>query len=145
MGQAESAASIENVNITYTVNHTHGDYCYPEATWEDGYFTESHRDSDLNAGDGDNIHYYNYYIKCTGCGQYTGATAVDSGHYYTKAAQCRQAAKNKAILQYKANHLRGGVCPYAGYKCGKEEGECKVTDVKQLGSGDEVLSATIEF
>ena len=135
MGVTDGAtgSKTKDVDVTYTVAHTHGDYCYPIASKTE----RAWRDDPHYLGGGDwSEHGIIAQVTCNVCGAYWRGDVADDYRYDVAYQYPRNAY---------ANHLRLGRCPNKGYQCGKTAGEYTTTDVTTLGTGDSVLSATIKY
>ena len=143
-GYADGAAGGggTNVEVTYHITHTHGDYCYPAASYTTSTRTRSGVKTDYEINGTWYTWYPDYFdvtYTCTNCGRSFTGTACTSDY--------RDNANNaytRALNSYNA-HLVNARCRVNGYTCGKEEGEQDITDVSVLGAGDSVISATIVY
>lgn len=121
-GYAKGVADSKSTSakITYTINHVHGDYCYPIPTAQ---YSSSHKDGGP----------YKRSVTCSVCGAYFSHT---SGGGWPSDEQ---------VYGPYYEHLVNGRCTAKGYQCGKVHGNRTTTDVKTLGSGDSLVSANIQF
>lgn len=146
MGKTAASIDTTNISVKYNVNHTHGDYCYPIASYSltrsqfNGYGDDHDNDS---GHDWDTTH-VRYTATCSICGgSYSGEAR--NRHKNTVKSETESSARSQCISSFNSHLIAGGRCSRAGYKCGKAEGTQTVTDVSTLGAGDSVISATIEF
>ena len=143
---ASTGNSIGNVQVTYNVVHTHGNYCYPEAyatNYRDNSYKADYYDSDYNSHY--DVYYHRYSCQCSVCGRTFngngGSRAYgNGGRSSSMIAAAIADAENKFY-----SHLSGGRCTAGGLQCGKSEGEQQITDVTLLGAGDNVVSAVIVY
>ncbi len=141
-----SSTTPEVKSIKYLVDHKHDDNCYPLASCSTVSQTVSSRNTvRADENEGDNLHCFTCVVKCNICNGSVSGVVYDSGNYYNIYNRCTSAAQSKAVQSFKLNHLVNGRCRSKGYQCGKDEGECEVTDIGTLSSGDTIISATIEF
>ncbi len=111
-------ASVNNVNITYTVKHTHNSSCYPTASF-------TYLGSE-----------YNKYIEDT---EYIWICSVCNTRFVDRNSDGWTARQT-----FNA-HLVNGHCPNSSFTCGKIEGTRTTTNISTLASGDAVISATITY
>ncbi len=119
-----TTTNLDNVSITYTVRHTHGNYCYPTRSLVlNGTRTAS-------AGNGKNS--YRTTGTCTACGQ-----TFDSGWVESSSGSGRSVDYVYTIYGgHSCNPIRN---------CGLDEGTRTTSDATTLKAGDEVVSATITY
>ncbi|MCR5670683.1 MAG: hypothetical protein K6G10_06725 [Butyrivibrio sp.] len=146
-----STASIpDDFDAVYTIRHTHGDYCHPEATYDTTYRNYMTRKDDYEDEEHtyDTEHYEFTYI-CKACGTkfvYDLKSREANGRSAENDPQKKKQAQAQAWKKFTASsHYKNGYCMKSDICCGKSEGEQQVRDVSMLGNGDEVVSVTIDF
>lgn len=145
LGLSDGVIHPSNFNVVYTLQHTHGTYCYPLANMQNGYKTNPTHDDTTDTGAHITVVEHHYYVQCSACGRWFHGNGGgrDEGHG-GESSSLNAAAKSNAENAFYA-HLTDGRCTANGYQCGKDDSLQEVTDISLIGEGDSVISATISF